>query len=209
MHFWGLRPRLAGEHGSPDPASRLEVSSVLRTSAFRFLAASFAIAAFASFAVVFNIVPLLTSRGLSTELAALALGLGGVGQVAGRLAYRRLATSTGVRGRAVVLLAGEGLSIAALAIVPGPAGALIALTLVVGAIRGMFTLLQATAITDRWGADHYGSLSGVLAVPVTTAMAVAPWAGAAVAGALGSYPASIGVFAALCLVAAGLAWFSR
>jgi hypothetical protein len=109
----------------------------------------------------------------------------------------------------VVLLAGEGLSIAALAIVPGPAGALIALTLVVGAIRGMFTLLQATAITDRWGADYYGTLSGVLAVPITTAMALAPWAGAAVADALGSYPASMGVFAALCLVAAGLAWFSR
>jgi hypothetical protein len=34
-------------------------------------------------------------------------------------------------------------------------------------------------------------------------------AGAAVAGALGSYPASLGVFATLCLVAAGLAWFSR
>ena len=209
LHFWGLRPGWPAKPRIGQAATREEISGVLRTSAFRFLAASFALAAFASFAVVFNIVPLLTSRGLSTELAALALGLGGVGQVAGRLAYRRLAADTGVRGRAVALLAAEGMGIAALAIVPGPAGALIALTLLVGAVRGMFTLLQATAITDRWGADYYGTLSGVLAVPITTAMAVAPWAGAAVASALGSYPASLGVFGALCLVAAGLAWFSR
>jgi predicted MFS family arabinose efflux permease len=209
LHFFGLRPSWPVTRGIGQTATHQEISLVLRTSAFRFLAASFAIAGFASFAVVFNIVPLLTSRGLSTELAALALGLGGVGQVAGRLAYRRLAASTSVRGRAVVLLAAEGMSIAALAIVPGPAGALIALTLLVGAIRGMFTLLQATAITDRWGPDYYGTLSGVLAVPITTAMAVAPWAGAAVASALGSYPASLGVFAALCLVAAGLAWLSH
>lgn len=32
-----------------------------------------------------------------------------------------------------------------------------------GMVRGKLTLLQATAITDRWGTTHYGRLSGVLA----------------------------------------------
>lgn len=59
----------------------------------------------------------------------------------------------------------------------------------VGAARGIFTLLQATAVTDRWDTAHYGYLSGVLAAPMMLAAAVAPWAGAALAGPLGGYPA--------------------
>ncbi|WSC74829.1 hypothetical protein OG830_36555 [Streptomyces sp. NBC_00121] len=49
------------------------------------------------------------------------------------------------------------------------------------------TLLQATAITDRWGATHYGRLSGLLAAPATTAAALAPFAGAVLAAPLGGY----------------------
>ena len=57
-----------------------------------------------------------------------------------------------------------------------------------GAARGVFTLLQATAVTDRWGASHYGRLSGVLSAPALLATALAPWAGSALAAALGGYP---------------------
>lgn len=70
-------------------------------------------------------------------------------------------------------------------------------------VRGNLTLLQATAITDRWGATHYGRLSGVLAAPATTAAALAPFAGAALATPLGGYGplflllASVSVAAAL------------
>jgi MFS family permease len=208
LHLVLLRPAWPPVARLAEADDGRKVADVVRTAPFRFLALAFASAAFAAFAVVFNTVPLLTSRGLSTELAALALGLGGVGQVLGRLAYRRLARGTSVRTRTVVLLVVEGVAIAVLGVVPGPAGALIALTMVVGAIRGSFTLLQATAITDRWGVQHYGTLSGILAVPVTTAMALAPWAGAALASVLGSYPRSFVVLALVCSTAGGLAWFS-
>jgi hypothetical protein len=153
-------------------------------------------------------VPLLTGRGLSTELAAFALGLGGVGQVLGRLGYRRFASVTSVRARTVSILGAESVAIAVLAVVPGPAGLLMGLTLIVGAIRGSFTLLQATAITDRWGATHYASLNGVLALPTTAAMAVAPAGAAALAAVLDSYPASFLVLAAICGIGAAAAWFS-
>ena len=207
LHLLQLRPAWPA---APPVMSRNDqsVAAVVHTAAFVYLAAAFALAVFAAFAVVFNLVPLLTDRGLSTELAAVALGLGGIGQVAGRLAYRRLATGTSVRSRAVVILVAEGVSIAVLGLLPGPAGVLVGLTLVVGAIRGSFTLLQATAITDRWGVQHYGTLNGVLAMPVTTAMALAPWAGAALAGELGSYPALFCLLGAACCGAGGLAWFS-
>jgi hypothetical protein len=58
-----------------------------------------------------------------------------------------------------------------------------------GAARGVFTLLQATTVTDRWGASHYGRLSGILSPPALLATALAPWAGSALAAALGGYPA--------------------
>ena len=73
------------------------------------------------------------------------------------------------------------------------------------AARGVFTLLQATAISDRWGAVHYGRLNGLLSAPALTATALAPWAGAALAGTLGGYPA---VFAGLAGLA-GLAVLAR
>ena len=49
-----------------------------------------------------------------------------------------------------------------------------------GAARGVYTLLQATAVTDRWGATHYGRLNGCCPPPPFAA-ALAPWAGAALA----------------------------
>ena len=56
-----------------------------------------------------------------------------------------------------------------------------------GTARGMFTLLQATAVTDRWGTVGYGARSSVLSGGVMAAAAFAPWAGAVLAARTGSY----------------------
>ncbi|WDM10183.1 hypothetical protein J3S85_00655 [Streptomyces lavenduligriseus] len=64
---------------------------------------------------------------------------------------------------------------------------LVLLSVLVGVIRGKLTLLQATAVTDRWGTTHYGRLSALLTAPATIAAALAPWAGAVLAGVLGGY----------------------
>ena len=77
--------------------------------------------------------------------------------------------------------------------------ALTAVAIGAGVMRGIMTLLQATAVTERWGATHYGQLSALLNAPVMIATAVGPFAGAALASALGGYPA---MFVALGLVAA-------
>jgi hypothetical protein len=81
---------------------------------------------------------------------------------------------------------------------------LIAVAMLAGAARGVFTLLQATAISDRWGAAHYGRLGGILGVPVMLATALAPWAGAALSERLGGYPAVFGLLAAVAAVGACL-----
>jgi MFS family permease len=207
-HAIGLR----GPWPSPEAQVRRVAhhpDEVTRSRAFVLLAVSMSLAAFAAYAVLVNLVPLLTGRGLSTGTAALALGLGGAGQVCGRLFYRQLAAATSIRARTVLVLAAGGVLTALLGLLPGPAWLLITMSILVGAARGLFTLLQATAISDRWGETHYGTLNGILSAPVLLTTAVAPWVGAVLADVLGGYPAVFAVIALTGLVAALFAIATR
>lgn len=208
-HALGLRgPWPSADHAVAPPhqddAAIVEPSAIVRGRPFALLTAASALAALATSAVVVNQVPLLLERGLSTTAAAWALGLGGAGQVLGRLGYARLAAATTVRARTVGVLAVSAVATALLGLLPGPAVLLVAAAVLAGAARGLVTLLQATAITDRWGAAHYGRLSGIVAAPALAASAVAPWAGAALAGPLGGYPAVFLLLAAAAVAAAVL-----
>ncbi|MBT2527689.1 MFS transporter [Streptomyces sp. ISL-99] len=175
--------------------------TVARTQPFRMLAVALTLSSFTVSAVVVALVPLLLERGYSTSEAAWALGLGGAGQTLGRALYATLARRTGVTARTTTLIALGGLTTAALALTPGPYALLIALSTVAGIVRGNLTLLQATAITDRWGTTHYGRLSGLLAAPTTTASALAPFAGTALAMPLGGYPQLFVALAAISVLA--------
>ncbi|MET8435983.1 MFS transporter [Streptomyces sp900116325] len=178
---------------------------VARRRPFWMLAAALTLSAFAVYAVVVALVPLLLERGLTTAQAAWALGLGGAGQTLGRTLYAALARRTAVTTRTVALIALGGATTAALAIVPGPYALLLMLSVAAGMVRGNLTLLQATAIADRWGTTHYGRLSGLLAAPATAASALAPFVGAALASALSGYPALFAVLALLSGIAALIA----
>ena len=180
---------------TPVDARSDDPGAVERSREFVVLAVALTLAAFGFYAVVINLVPLLLARGVSESTAALALGLGGAGQVAGRLGYRRLTRSTNLRGRNVAVLAAGSLTTAALGLVPGPAALLILGSVLAGAARGIFTLLTATAVSDRWGVHHYGRLNGLLSAPMTLAAAVAPAAGAGLALLVDGYPAMFLVLA--------------
>jgi MFS family permease len=185
LHLLGLRlPWPVIEHETVHTPS-----AVARSRPFLVLVVAMSLAAFSVYAVVINLVPLLTERGMTTSAAAVALGLGGVGQVLGRLGYARLSARTSVRTRTLLILLLSALVTTLLGVVPGPALVLIAGSVIAGVTRGIFTLVQATAITDRWGAVHYGRLNGLLTAPVMLTAAVAPWAGSALASVLGGYPA--------------------
>ncbi|WP_326779193.1 MFS transporter [Streptomyces sp. NBC_01445] len=178
---------------------------VARSRPFWMLATALTLSAFAVYAVVVALVPLLLERGLTTGQAAWALGLGGAGQTLGRTLYTALARRTAVTARTVALIALGGATTAALAIVPGPYTLLLTLSVAAGMVRGNLTLLQATAIADRWGTTHYGRLSGLLAAPATAASALAPFAGAALAAPLDGYPALFAMLALLSGIAALIA----
>ncbi|MFI8292475.1 MFS transporter [Streptomyces sp. NPDC085614] len=187
----------------PAPGHTVETPvTVVRSRPFLLLTLAFTLSAFAMYAVVVTLVPLLIERGCSTTQAAWALGLGGAGQTLGRALYAPLARHTGTTTRTVVLIALGALTTAALAAVPGPYGLLVAASVAAGVVRGNLTLLQATAVTDRWGTQHYGRLSAVLGAPAMTASALAPFAAAVIAPHLGGLPQLFHLLAALALAAA-------
>lgn len=182
-------------------------TSTSRSPEFLRLVTSMSLVGFSQWAGVFLLVPLLMSRGLSTEAAALALGVGGIGQVCGRLAYRRIEKASGTTSRTRAVFASVAISTLALAATPGPDTLLFALAFLAGVARGIYTLIQATAVTDRWGTASYASLNGILSATLLLAGATAPWVGTAVAGATDSYAF---VFALLALIAAaGIAVLPR
>ncbi|MGC0386739.1 MFS transporter [Streptomyces sp. SAI-129] len=181
------------------PAHRAAgAAEVRRSRPFLLLAAAFTLSGFAMYALV----PLLLERGYTTSQAAWALGIGGAGQTLGRTLYAAMARRTTATARTTILIALGALTTAAFAAVPGPYALLIAVSVVAGMVRGNLTLLQATAVTDRWGTTHYGHLSGLLAAPAQTAAALAPFVGAALAVPLGGYGPLFFLLAGAPLVAA-------
>ncbi|MFJ5831665.1 MFS transporter [Streptomyces sp. NPDC093089] len=190
----------------PSPAdTAASPGTVARSRPFLLLAIAFTLSAFAMYAVVVTLVPLLLERGYTTTQAAWALGLGGAGQTLGRTLYAPLARHTGPTVRTATLIALGALTTAALAVTPGPYGLVIAASIAAGTVRGNLTLLQATAITDRWGTHHYGRLSATLSAPAMTASALAPFAAATLASTLGGYPELFGVLAGLAAASAFVA----
>ncbi|WP_313896969.1 MFS transporter [Streptomyces sp. GC420] len=204
-HALALRAPWPPAPPAPAHTAAATSASAARGRPFILLAAAFTLSGFAMYAVVFSLVPLLTGRGASTTAAAWVLGLGGAGQTLGRTLYAALARRTGVTTRTVALLAGGAATTAALALVSGPVILVMAIAVVAGTVRGNLTLLQATAVTDRWGATHYGRLSALLLAPATVAAAMSPFLGTALAGALGGYPALFMLLACVSVAAALLA----
>ncbi len=181
-----------------------EVAGVIRSRPFILLTIANALTALAAFAVVINLVPMLVEQGMSRNLAAVALGLGGIGQVLGRLGYARFAAATTVTSRGVIVVAAVAVGTAALALAPYSAGLLILIGILLGLARGIYTLVQATAVTDRWGPTAYGTLNAILTAPALAASALAPFAGAALALLTGSYANAFLLLAGLAALAAAL-----
>lgn len=164
---------------APPQPPAVDRTPIPRSRPFLLLAAAFTLSSFAMYAVVMGLIPLLTERGATPTQAAWALGLGGAGQTLGRTLYAGLSTRTSVTTRTVTLITLGGATTAALAVVPGPIPLLVLLAVLAGVVRGNLTLLQATAVTDRWGTTHYGRLSALLGAPAHITAALAPWACAA------------------------------
>lgn len=200
-HYFGLRrpwPAVDSRHVVEAP------TRTARSAPFLALVAAFALAGLASYAVIANLVPLMSQRGISTGAAAVALGLGGAGQVLGRLGYQALVRRIGVVPRTALIMAGVAATTVLLGVFSSYA-ALVIVAIGAGVMRGIMTLLHATAVTERWGSTHYGHLSAFLNAPIMIATAVGPFVGAALASLLGGYAAMFVALGAIAAVGALMA----
>lgn len=199
LHWWGL------DHPwRPAPLRTIDEGrgNEARTLPFAVLVLTGTISAFVVYAAIINLVPLLEERGLTTTQAAFGLAIGGIGQVVGRLFYARLAALTSPVSRMVIVIFAISASTALLAIAPAVVWILFVASALVGVFRGIFTLIQATAVSDRWGAARFGHLNGILTAPVLLVAAIAPFAGAALADIAGGQQEAFLWLAALGLVSA-------
>lgn len=197
-HPWHDRRSTVAADAAAGAESRDRTS---RSPEFVRVVSSMSLVGFSQWAAVFLLVPLLVARGLSTEAAAVALGVGGVGQVCGRLAYARIERVTSVTARTQAVFGSVVVTTLALAAIPGPDVLLFVLAFTAGVARGIFTLVTATAVTDRWGTASYASLNGIVSAALLLAGAVAPWVGTAVARASDSYPLVFWLLAAVAATA--------
>lgn len=205
-HWVALRPAWpdlpTGTRGHEPTGGEDEPAEMPTGGELALLAGAFTVSTLGVYGAVVNLVPLLTHRGIDVGTAAIVLGLGGAGQVLGRLGYARLSRTLSLRARTVGILAGTAVTTGLLGLVPGPLWLLIIASVLAGNARGIFTLVQATALSDRWGSTHYARINGVFTAPIMGASAVAPFAGAGLADLFGSYPVSFVTLAAAGLVGA-------
>jgi predicted MFS family arabinose efflux permease len=204
-HWWGLRKPWPGTHAQiarQGHAHGDEASQPFRAGEFRLLVAALALGGFCVHAVVVNLVPLLLENGLSLNAAATVMAVGGVGQVTGRLFYARLNTLTGPAGRAWITLGLVAASTVAFAETQSPVALVAVVSFPGGMARGMFTLVQATAVSDRWGPTAYGARNGLLSGATMGASALAPWAGSFLADHVGGHAVAFWLLAVGMLVAA-------
>lgn len=181
--------------------------AVLTSPTFVLVAIAGTLVTLAMYASLIALIPLLIERGMTPAMAAWALGLGGAGQVAGRLLYPRLARVLPVRTRVTLVTGAMALTLAALAAIPGPHLLLLGVSIIAGAARGLFTLVGATLVTDLWGPERYAAINGTLTAPMAAAVAIGPFLGAWIAQATGGYGTTFLVLAAL--AALGTLLFAR
>lgn len=190
------------QHAATPTESNGVAKAALGTNRFWMLTLALAMLTFSLYTVTLSAVPAATEKGLDLQLAAWVLGLIGAGQVLGRLLYLAIPHRAAPWiAPSLVGLFGAA-SLVGFSLVTTPAW-VIATGIFAGAVRGALTLVQASAVADRWGTAAYGRLNGVLAAPISALGALAPGVAATLATALGSYQAMGLVMAALC-VAGGI-----
>lgn len=188
---------------------RAYVRRMSRSRPFGFLMAVLALTGFGLFGATLNLIPVLTERGVGHEMAAVVFGLVGVGQLAGRVAYPVLAVRLTAPVRATVVLGFGAAMVLVLAVLDGPLALLIAVSIGAGAARGIYTLLQATGVSERWGTRSFGALNGIATVPTTAAMVAAPAGGAFLAELVGNYTMAFYLLATITFIGALLALGTR
>ena len=198
----GAPPGADAEPSPPTAVRGVRLDEALRDPAFWWLTVALLLEALASVAVGVSLIPYLTERGDGVGFAATAAGLVGAAQVGGRV----VATAFGGRLSQVALTAVVfALQAVALVVLVGwqDRVGVLAAVLLLGAGRGVVTLMRAGLVAEFYGRAHYGAINGTLSLFLTGARALAPVGAGATYAIAGGYGPVLWGMAAASLLAAG------
>ena len=195
---------LTGSMRTTPNESSVPAAIAIRSSAFRWLAVAFALAAIANTAITVHLVPLLLERGFSPAFAGGAMGILGLMALPGRLVFTPLGDRMPRATVTAWIFGLQVLSLGAL-LVSHSTIAVWAFVALFGAGFGAITPARAALVADRFGHASYGRISGVLALLMAFARAAAPvgasllYDASRTVGVLGGYDAVLAALALLCV----------
>jgi MFS family permease len=172
---------------TPAPsAPGMPLDAAARTPVFWVLVVAFVVANFATVSVTTHLIPYLADRGYSPAIAAAMIGWMGAMQLPGRLVFVPVAARLGSRWMTAAVFLGQAIALAQLPLVR-VLPTLAPFVVLLGAANGMSTLARATTLAEIFGARHYGSISGAVALGANGARAAGPVGAALLLVALGGY----------------------
>jgi MFS family permease len=195
------RARSAAESAPAVPVRGVTLAAARQTPLFWVLAAAFFVSNFATAALSVHLIPYLVGRGYSPTIAAAVIGWMGAMQLPGRLLFVPVAARLGARVMVAAVFVAQALGIGQLPLL-GLIGTLLPFILLQGAANGMATLARATSLAEFFGARHYGTIAGAVALGANGARAIGPVGASLLWVGLGSYPAVFWVLAASLVMAA-------
>jgi MFS family permease len=163
--------RDAPPRARPQPSVRAR--DAIHSTSFRWLTGAFFLAFLANVAVTVHLIPYLTDHGFSAGFAATAAGLIGTLALPGRLIFTPLGGRIPRRFVAAGIFLFQTVGLIVLVTVQSTAGVIIFVVLF-GIGFGAITPARAALVAEMYGPGEYGSISGVLALFVTGARAIAP-----------------------------------
>jgi predicted MFS family arabinose efflux permease len=189
-HDLGLLPdgdTIVADAASPHaPGRSVSMRAALRERAFWWLTVGFTLNTLAVIAVTVHLIPYLLDHGYDARFAALAASVIGAMKFPGRLAFAPLERRVARRHLAALLVLLQAVAVLTLAFVPGATGVLCGAALF-GAASGAGTLARPALLAELYGAAHYGSINGVLALFLAGAQALAPVGAGALYTLFGRY----------------------
>jgi len=136
--------------------------------------------------IITHLLPLLADRELGRNTAILAAAMIGPMQITGRLAMMAAGDRSSAITVSIASFLAMALASAALLATAVQFELVVAFVLLQGAGYGVTSITRPVIIGECFGHQHYGTLAGALAFPLTTAAALAPILGALV-WSLGGY----------------------
>jgi MFS family permease len=201
----GLNPD--GDESSPSDATitrstitSATMSDALHGSAFWWLTAAFFLGMLATVSVGIHLIPSLTDRGFDSSFAALVTGALGAMSFIGRVIFGPLSERLPRQWSTALIFAIQVLGLVVLELSSGKTGVLVFVALF--GMGGAVTPARAALLADFYGPAEYGAISGVMAMLLTLARAIAPLGASLLHDATGGYDAVFWTLALLCGLAA-------